>query len=91
MKEGRTTSDDDANRRQRARLRRLDRMKTRSLSAARKACLACPLMGLLWVLGYWYDIPTWVVAVSTLGLLVVVALVSKYAMRGRTIREPLES
>ncbi len=72
--------------RRRARARRLDRVRTRGLSTARKACLACPVMALLWVLGLWYEIPTWVVAVILLVVLPGVLLLSRGMMRGRTVR-----
>lgn len=76
--------------RRRGRIRRLDRMKARSASVARQACLACPVMGLLWVLGLWYEIPTWAIAFILLVALPGVLLLSRVVMRGKTVREPDE-
>lgn len=73
--------------RRRVRTRRLDRMKARGISAARKACLACPVMALLWVLGLWYEIPMWAYAFILLVALPGVLLLSRVMMRGRTVRD----
>lgn len=80
------TTDRTEDGRQRARTRRLARMKARGASVARRACLTCPVMALLWVLGLWYEIPTWAVAVIVLVLLPAVLLLSRVVMRGRTVR-----
>jgi len=72
--------------RERARSRRLERMRSGGLSTARKACLACPIMALFWVLGLWAEIPYWAIVLITLGSLAAIGLLTRFAVRGRTLR-----